>query len=132
MSLKKQTLDEPPALPKAAHDAWLKHIDDSLDVSCLMLAFMEKPISKLHVMLKTIKKNIPRKTPQVLIIREGKVKKNKGKNFKGNTQAGKGKGKKAPKTHHQRRRKRLPNMTHALSVVSWGIRNKIVLSTLMS
>ena len=31
---------EPPTLPKAAHDAWLKHLDDSLDVSCLMLATM--------------------------------------------------------------------------------------------
>ena len=31
---------EPPALPKVAHDAWLKHLDDSIDVSCLMLATM--------------------------------------------------------------------------------------------
>nr|KAJ0193311.1 hypothetical protein LSAT_V11C800391640 [Lactuca sativa] len=38
----------------------------------------------------------PSKTPQVLMIREGKVKKNQGKNFKGKPQAGKGKGKKAP------------------------------------
>ncbi|KAL7583186.1 hypothetical protein Lser_V15G44918 [Lactuca serriola] len=55
----------------------------------------EKPISELHGMLKTPKKNIPSKTPQVLMIREGKVKKTKGKNFKGKPQAGKGKGKKA-------------------------------------
>nr|KAJ0215331.1 hypothetical protein LSAT_V11C300143630 [Lactuca sativa] len=34
----------------------------------------------------------------VLLIREGKVKKNKGKNFKGKPQAGKGKGKKAPQS----------------------------------
>nr|KAJ0208644.1 hypothetical protein LSAT_V11C400177410 [Lactuca sativa] len=194
--LENQTPDEPPALLKAAHDAWLKHIDDSLDVSCLMLASMvldlqrdlehytafdmiehlkemfgkqarierydimralhsmkmeengnvsthvlkmksymdqlerlgspypqdlaadiilnslpksynafimnynmngwEKHISKLYGMLKTAGKNIPSKTPQVLVIREGKVKKNKGKNFKGKPQASKGKGKKAP------------------------------------
>nr|KAJ0201686.1 hypothetical protein LSAT_V11C600305960 [Lactuca sativa] len=56
----------------------------------------EKSISELHGMLKTVEMNIPSKTTQVLMIREGKVKKNKGKNFKGNPQAGKGKGKKAP------------------------------------
>ena len=55
----------------------------------------EKSISELHGMLKTAEKNIPSKTPQVLMIREGKVKKNKGKNFKGKPQDGKGKGKKA-------------------------------------
>nr|KAJ0199227.1 hypothetical protein LSAT_V11C600305970 [Lactuca sativa] len=38
--LENETSDEPAALPKVAHDAWLKHIDDSLDVSCLMLASM--------------------------------------------------------------------------------------------
>ena len=51
----------------------------------------EKPISELHGMLKTAEKNIPSKTPQVLMIREGKVKNNKGNNFKGRPQAGKGK-----------------------------------------
>ena len=195
--LESQVPDEPPTVPKAAHDAWLKHIDDSLDVSCLMLATMipdlqrdlelftafdmiehlkqmfgqqarterfetvralhackmeetgnvsthvlkmkshldqlerlgspypldlatdlilnslpksydtfimnynmngwDKPISELHGMLKTAEKNIPRKTPQVLMIREGQVKKkNQGKYSKGKPQAGKGKGKKAP------------------------------------
>ena len=45
----------------------------------------DKPMSELHRMLKTEKKNIPRETPQVLTIREGQVKKKKqGKNFKGN------------------------------------------------
>nr|KAJ0184444.1 hypothetical protein LSAT_V11C900461400 [Lactuca sativa] len=176
--LQNQTPDEPPSVPKDAHDAWLKHVDDSLDVSCLMLATMvpdlqwdlelftafdmiehlnqmfgqqarterfetvralhgmkmeesrnmsthvlkmksymdqlerlgspypqdlatylilnslpkfydtfimnqnmngwEKPISELHGMLKTAEKKILRKTLQVLMIREGKVKKNKG------------------------------------------------------
>nr|KAJ0184546.1 hypothetical protein LSAT_V11C900496980 [Lactuca sativa] len=38
--LENQTPDEPPALPKVENDTWLKHIDDSLDVSCLMLASM--------------------------------------------------------------------------------------------
>ena len=57
----------------------------------------DKPISELHGMLKTAEKNIPRKTPQVLMIREGQVKKkNQGKYSKGKPQAGKGKGKKAP------------------------------------
>nr|KAJ0203071.1 hypothetical protein LSAT_V11C500237330 [Lactuca sativa] len=34
----RQTSDELPILPMVAHDAWKKHINDSLDVSCLMLA----------------------------------------------------------------------------------------------
>nr|KAJ0225208.1 hypothetical protein LSAT_V11C100038440 [Lactuca sativa] len=42
-------------------------------------------------------KSIPRKTPQVLMIRDGQIKKKKkGKNSKGKPQVGKGKGKKAP------------------------------------
>ncbi|XP_023742993.1 uncharacterized protein LOC111891147 [Lactuca sativa] len=56
----------------------------------------EKPIFELHGLLKSVEKNIPSKTPQVLMIREGKVKKKKGKNFEGKPQAAKGKGKKAP------------------------------------
>nr|KAJ0220989.1 hypothetical protein LSAT_V11C200057170 [Lactuca sativa] len=195
--LESQVPKEPPFVPKAAHDAWLKHVDDSLDVSCLMLATMipglqqdlelfttfdmiehlkqmfgqqarterfktvrdlhackmeetrnmsthvpkmkshldllerlyspytlylptnlimnslpkfydtfimnynmngwDKPIYELHKMLKTAEKNIPRKTPHVLMIREGQVKKKKqGKKFKGKPQYGKGKGKKTP------------------------------------
>lgn len=39
---------ESPALPKAAHDAWLKYLDDSIDVSCLMLETM---IPDLHINL---------------------------------------------------------------------------------
>lgn len=33
-------LKEPPFVPKVAHDAWLKHVDDWLDVSYLMLVNM--------------------------------------------------------------------------------------------
>ena len=43
----------------------------------------EKPISELHVMLKTAEKNIPNKPTYVLLIREGGTKKTKAKNFKG-------------------------------------------------
>ena len=32
--------EEPQTTPKVAHDLWLKHCDDSIDVSCLMLAMM--------------------------------------------------------------------------------------------
>nr|KAJ0204710.1 hypothetical protein LSAT_V11C500232890 [Lactuca sativa] len=38
--LENQTPDEPSSLPKVAHDAWLNHADDSLDVSRVMLASM--------------------------------------------------------------------------------------------
>ena len=38
--LESQVPEEPPFVPKAAHDSWLKHVDDSLDVSCLMLSTM--------------------------------------------------------------------------------------------
>nr|KAJ0201743.1 hypothetical protein LSAT_V11C600304420 [Lactuca sativa] len=168
--LENQTPDEPPALPEVAHDAWLKDVDDSLDVSYLMLASMvldlqrdlehytafemikhlnemfgkqdrierfdimtalhtmkmeengnsynsfimnynmngwEKPISMLHGMLKTAEKNILSKTPQVLMIREGKVKKNKGKNFKGKPQDGKGKRKKSPQNPSPRKKEKV-------------------------
>lgn len=48
-------------------------------------------------MLQTIEKSIPRKTHQVLMIREGQVKqKKKRKNSNGKPQVGKGNGKKAP------------------------------------
>lgn len=53
----------------------------------------DKPIYELHTMLKTAEKHVTRKTAQVLVIREGQVKKKKQcKNFKGKPQAGKGKG----------------------------------------
>lgn len=45
-------------------------------------------------MLKTVEKNISRKTPIVLMICEGQIKKCKGKNFNGKPQDHKGKGKK--------------------------------------
>ncbi|KAI3723657.1 hypothetical protein L2E82_35412 [Cichorium intybus] len=38
--------EEPPAIPKPAHDAWLKKIDDSIDASCLMLATMIPDLQK--------------------------------------------------------------------------------------
>ena len=187
-------IEEPPATPKNAHDAWLKLVDNSIDVSCLMLATMipdlqkdlenlgaydmiihlkelfqqqarterfdtvralhsckmeeggnvsthvlkmkshldhlerlgskypldlatdmilnslpksydsfimnynmndwEKSISELHSMLKTAENNIPKKPSNVLMIREGKIKKPKPTNFKAKTKFVKGKGKK--------------------------------------
>lgn len=33
-------LDEPSLTPTVAHDAWIKHFDDALDVSFLMLSIM--------------------------------------------------------------------------------------------
>ncbi|KAI3738553.1 hypothetical protein L2E82_28589 [Cichorium intybus] len=38
--------EEPPAIPKPAHDAWLKKMDDSIDASCLMLATMIPDLQK--------------------------------------------------------------------------------------
>lgn len=32
--------NEPTPIPKVVHDAWLKHVDDFIDVSCLMLSIM--------------------------------------------------------------------------------------------
>ena len=53
----------------------------------------DKPISELHGMLKAVDKSIPRKIPQVLMIREGQVKKKKeGKNSKWEAMDWKGQG----------------------------------------
>ena len=38
--LEKPVPEEPQTTPKAAHDIWVKHSDDSIDVTCLMLATM--------------------------------------------------------------------------------------------
>ncbi|XP_023733622.1 uncharacterized protein LOC111881462 [Lactuca sativa] len=66
----------------------------------------DKPICKVHGMLKTIDKNIPWKTPQVLMIRARQDKKKKqGKNSKGKPQAGKGKGKKDPQNPPPKKKK---------------------------
>ena len=51
----------------------------------------DKSISGLQLMLKTAEKNIPRKSSQVIMIREGQIKKPKGKNSKGKAHVGKGK-----------------------------------------
>nr|KAJ0201275.1 hypothetical protein LSAT_V11C600313920 [Lactuca sativa] len=58
----------------------------------------DKSISELHGMLKIVEKNIPRKTPQVLMIWGGGQVKNKNqcKNSKGKPQDGNSKGKKGP------------------------------------
>jgi len=57
----------------------------------------DKPISELHAMLKTADKNLPRKTPQLLIIRKGHVKKPNSKK-KASVAKGKGEGKKVTST----------------------------------
>jgi hypothetical protein len=54
----------------------------------------EKTISELHAMLKTAEKNIPRKPSNVLMIREGRVKKTQSQNSKTKAKVAKGKGKK--------------------------------------
>nr|KAJ0212638.1 hypothetical protein LSAT_V11C400204130 [Lactuca sativa] len=59
----------------------------------------DMPISKLHSMLKTVEKNVPKKSPQVIMIHEEWIKnKKKGKNFKDKPQVGNGKWKKAPQS----------------------------------
>jgi len=205
--LEKPVPEEPQTTPKAAHDIWIKHSDDSIDVACLMLATMipdlqkdlehleaydmiahlkqmfekqarterfetvrvlhgfkmeeggnvsthvlkmksqldhlerlgspypldlatdlilnslpksydtfimnynmngwDKPISELHSMLKTAEKNIPKKPSQVLMIREGQVKKTKGKNFKAKPQGGKGKGKNVSKPQQPKKKEKV-------------------------
>nr|KAJ0191599.1 hypothetical protein LSAT_V11C800425560 [Lactuca sativa] len=51
----------------------------------------DKPISELHLFLKVVEKNIQSKTPEVLMICEGQIKKKKHeKNFKGKPQDGEG------------------------------------------
>jgi hypothetical protein len=198
--------EEPPTTPKATHDTWLKHVDDSIEVSCLMLTSMipdlqkdlehhgaydmlaqlkemfqqqarterfetvralhackmeegqsvstyvlkmkshidhlnrlgspitnelatdlilnsltksfdpfvmnynmngwEKTISELHAMLKTAEKNIPRKPSNVLMIREGRVKKTQSQNSKTKAKVAKGKGKKiAPRPQPKNKEK---------------------------
>ncbi|KAL4590248.1 hypothetical protein LXL04_003174 [Taraxacum kok-saghyz] len=39
-------IEEPPVTPKNAHDPWLKLVDNSIDVSCLMLATMIPDLQK--------------------------------------------------------------------------------------
>src|SRR3954447_20126363 len=38
--------DEPPVTPRAPHTAWTKHVDDSIEVSSLMLASMIPELQK--------------------------------------------------------------------------------------
>ena len=67
----------------------------------------DKPISELHSMLKTAEKNIPRKSSQVLMIREGQIKKPKGKNSKGKPYVGKGKRKMFPQAQQPKKKEKV-------------------------
>jgi len=67
----------------------------------------DKPISELHSMLKTAEKNIPKKPSQVLMIREGQIKKTKGKNFKAKPHGGKGKGKNVSKPQQPKKKEKV-------------------------
>lgn len=83
----------------------------------------EKPISKLHVMLKTVEKNIPKKASNTLMIRERRSKKPKHQNSKEKREKYQGElASMLLKSLHQRGRKMFPKMMNALSVESLGIR----------
>ncbi|KAJ9547940.1 hypothetical protein OSB04_020483 [Centaurea solstitialis] len=58
-------------------------------------------------MLKTAEKNIPKKPSQVLMIREGQIKKTKGKNFKAKPQGGKGKRKNVSKPQQPKKKEKV-------------------------
>ncbi|XP_071689070.1 uncharacterized protein [Rutidosis leptorrhynchoides] len=63
--------------PELAIDLILNSLPKSYDQFILNYNMnnLEKSISELHLMLKTAEKNIPSKTSEVLMIREGKIKK---------------------------------------------------------
>ncbi len=67
----------------------------------------ERTIPQLYKMLTTAEKNLPKKPSQVLMIREGQIKKPKAKYSKGNPFNSKGKGKKFPKAQNPKKKEKV-------------------------